>query len=252
MGIFIFVGFFSGVRTLSRIKEYKSGIKDGIPIFLGYLAVSFAFGIQASKVGLNFFEAGLMSFTNLTSAGQFSALVTITAGGTLIELAFTQLIINMRYLLMSCALSQKIKEGTPFYHRFFMAFGITDEIFGVSVTRVTPLSPFYSYGLMSVAIPGWTMGTVLGVISGTFLPQNVINALGIAIYGMFIAIIIPEAKKENSVLATVISAMLLSCGFYYLPFIKEISEGFRIIIITIAVSAFMAVLFPRKEEQDEN
>lgn len=235
---------------MKRLGEYKSGIKDGIPIFLGYLAVSFAFGIQASAAGLSVFQAGLMSFTNLTSAGQFAALGTIAVGATYLEMAFTQLVLNLRYLLMSCALSQKIENGTPFYHRFFIAFGVTDEIFGVSVCRDKALSPFYSYGLMSVAIPGWTLGTVLGVVSGSFLPSQIISALGIAIFGMFLAVIIPVAKNEKSVLGVVASSMILSCIFYYAPLLKEISTGFQIIIITIVISAAAAILFPKKEELD--
>lgn len=228
--------------------EYTSGIKDGIPIFLGYLAVSFAFGIQASKIGLTVFQAGLMSFTNFTSTGQFASLTIIAAGGTIGELAFSQFVINLRYLLMSCTLSQKLKDNTPFYHRFPVAFGISDEIFAASVTKSGELSPFYSYGLMSAAITGWTLGTVLGVVSGDFLPGNIISALGIAIYGMFVAIIIPQTKKEKSVLSVVISAMIMSCLMYYIPYLSEISAGFRIIIITIVISVIAALLFPVKED----
>ncbi len=236
---------------MRRLEEYKSGIRDGVPIFLGYLAVSFAFGIQASKAGLSAFQAGVMSAVNVTSAGQFAALTAIAAGASLGELAFTQLVINLRYMLMSCALSQKLSSKTPFIHRFFVAFGITDEIFGVSVTRKGALSPYFSYGLMSIAIPGWVLGTVLGVISGSFLPQMIISSLGIAIYGMFIAVIIPEAKKDKAVLGVVISSMIFGCLFYYVPVIKEISSGFKIIIITIAIAAAAAVLFPVKEDDTD-
>ncbi len=231
---------------MKRLVEYKSGIKDGFPIFLGYLAVSFAFGIQASKIGLTVFQAGLMSLTNLTSAGQFASLSIISVCGTIGELAFSQFVINLRYMLMSCALSQKFKYNIPFYHRFLIAFGITDEIFGVSVTKAGELSPFYSYGLMSISIPGWTLGTVIGVIFGDFLPGNIISALGIAIYGMFVAIIMPESKKEKSVLYVVIGSMILSCLMYYIPYLSEISSGFRVIIITIVISSIAALLFPVK------
>lgn len=236
---------------MKRTEEYKAGVKDGIAIFLGYLAVSFAFGIQASAVDINAFQAGLMSLTNLTSAGQFAALAAIAAGGSYLEMAVTQAVLNLRYLLMSCSLSQKLKEGTPFYHRFFIAFGVTDEIFGVSVCREEALSPFYSYGVMTAAIPGWVLGTVLGVVSGGFLPKEITSALGIAIYGMFIAIIIPASKKDKAVFGVVISAMLLSCGFYYLPYVREISSGIRVIIITVVVAGAAALLFPREEEQQD-
>lgn len=233
---------------MKNLTEYKTGVKDGIPIFLGYLAVSFAFGIQACKIGLTAFQAGLMSFTNFTSTGQFASLTIIASCGTIGEMVFSQFIINLRYLLMSCTLSQKLKENTPFFHRFLIAFGISDEIFAASVTKDSELCPFYSYGLMSSAITGWTSGTVLGVISGDFLPGNIISALGIAIYGMFIAIIIPQTKKEKSVLCVVISAMIMSCMMYYLPYLSEISSGFKIIIITIVISVIAAILFPVKED----
>lgn len=241
--VFVIEGY-----ILKNLTEYKTGVKDGIPIFLGYLAVSFAFGIQACKIGLTAFQAGLMSFTNLTSTGQFASLTIIASCGTIGELAFSQLIINLRYLLMSCTLSQKLKTSTPFYHRLLIAVGVTDEIFGVSITRDSRLSPFYIYGLTSSAITGWTSGTVIGVISGDFLPKNIISALGIAIYGMFIAIIIPKTKKEKSVLCVVISAMIMSCMMYYLPYLSEISSGFKIIIITIVISVIAAILFPVKED----
>lgn len=233
---------------MKNLTEYKSGIKNGIPILLGYFAVSFAFGIQASKVGLTIFQSGLMSFTNFTSTGQFATLTIIASAGTIGELVFSQIVINLRYLLMSCTLSQKFNESTPLYHRLLVAVGVTDEIFGVSVTKKSELSPFYSYGLTTSAISGWTFGTILGVISGDFLPANIISALGIAIYGMFVAIIMPEAKKEKSVLGVVISSMIISCLMYYLPFLNQISAGFRIIIITIIISVIAALLFPVKED----
>lgn len=233
---------------MRNLTEYKLGVKDGIPILLGYFAVSFAFGIQASKIGLTVFQAGLMSFTNFTSTGQFATLTIIAAGGSIGEVAFSQLIINLRYLLMSCTLSQKLNENTSLPHRLLVAFGNSDEIFGASVTREGELSPFYSYGLTTSSISGWTFGTVIGVVSGDFLPVSIISALGIAIYGMFAAIIMPEAKKEKSVLGVVISAMIISCLMYYLPYLSEISTGFRIIIITVLISAIAALLFPVKED----
>ena len=181
---------------MTRKQYFSSGLKDGMPICFGYFAVSFAFGIQAAGIGLSVFEASVLSALNVTSAGQFAALAIIASGASLIELAFTQLIINLRYFLMSCALSQKLSPSLPLGHRLGIAYGMTDEIFAVSVSQREPLSPFYSYGLIAVAIPGWVLGTALGAAAGNILPTVLTNALGIAIYGMFIAIILAACKRE--------------------------------------------------------
>ncbi len=223
---------------------YKLGIIDGIPIALGYLAVSFSLGIQAKSAGLSAFYATLMSLLNSTSAGEFAAISIIATTGSYTELAFSQLIINLRYMLMSCSLSQKIDPGSSFFHRFIMAGGITDEIFGISSAISGKLNPFYTYGAMSVAVPGWALGTLLGVIFGNILPEIVVNALSLALYGMFIAIIIPPAKKEKPVAAAVIISMIVSYGCTILPFIKEISSGTRIIILTVVISLIFAIFFP--------
>ena len=151
---------------LNQIDCFKKGLKDGVPIATGYLAVSFTLGIAAKKVGMNTFQATLMSFLNLTSAGEFAAIGLIGTGASYLEMAITQFIINIRYFLMSCALSQKLEKNLPFFHRFFLAFGITDEIFGLSVSVSGKLNPYYTYGMMTLAIPGWALGTCLGVITG--------------------------------------------------------------------------------------
>lgn len=235
---------------MTRLQEWKCGVRDGLPICFGYFAVSFAFGIQAGAVGLTALEAALMSLTNVTSAGQFAALGIIAAGSSYLEMAFTQLVINLRYCLMSCALSQKLKSGTSSVHRFGIAYGVTDEIFGVSMCREKNLNPFYAYGLISIAVPGWVLGTFFGVISGSLLPQNVISALGIAIYGMFIAIIIPTAKKDKHVLYVILAAVVMSTLFYFMPFLQSISSGFQIILITLLIAGLAAWLFPRDEEEE--
>ena len=167
---------------MTRKQYFSSGLKDGMPICFGYFAVSFAFGIQAAGIGLSVFEASVLSALNVTSAGQFAALAIIASGASLIELAFTQLIINLRYFLMSCALSQKLSPSLPLGHRLGIAYGMTDEIFAVSVSQREPLSPFYNYGLIAVAIPGWVLGTALGAAAGNILSAVLTNALGIAIY----------------------------------------------------------------------
>lgn len=233
------------------MNHFKQGVKDGLPICFGYFAVSFAFGIQAGDVGLTPFQAFIMSVTNLTSAGQFASLGVIAAGASYLEMAFLQFVINMRYFLMSCALSQKIEQHMKPIHRFFMSYGITDEIFGVSVLREGELSPWYSYGLISVAVPGWGFGTLVGVVMGNILPTIVINALGIAIYGMFIAVILPPAKKDKAVLGVVLSAMALACVFQYVPVLSTVSSGMQVIIITLLVAGVAAWLRPREEESHE-
>lgn len=236
---------------MSRFDFWKKGLKDGFPIFLGYLAVSFTFGIAAKNAGISSLQAVLISATNLTSAGQFAALDIIATSSTYFEMAFTQLIINLRYCLMSSALSQKLSQKMPFWHRFIMAFGVTDEIFGVSVSVKDKLNPFYSYGLMSAAIPGWTLGTALGVISGSLLPARFISALSVALYGMFIAIIVPPARKSKLILGIVSVSMLLSYLFTLLPVLSKISSGFRIIILTILIAGASAILFPVNDEEKE-
>ena len=220
-------------------------------VFLGYLAVSFTFGIAAKNAGLSALEAVLMSATNLTSAGQFAALDIVAGALSYVEMAFTQLIINLRYCLMSSALSQKISQKMPFWHRFIMSFGVTDEIFGLSVNVKGKISPFYSYGIMSVAIPGWTFGTLLGIISGSLLPARVISALSVALYGMFIAVIIPPSRKSKIIAGIVIISMTLSFAFTKLPLLKEISSGFRIIILTIVIAGVAAYLFPVKDTENK-
>ena len=240
------------IMSYNKTSEWKAGLRDGLPICFGYFAVSFAFGIQAKNAGLSAFQASLMSITNLTSAGQFAALELIIAGAPYYEMALTQFIINLRYCLMSCALSQKFGKNTASGHRLTIAYGVTDEIFGVSICRTGPISPPYSYGLMTVAVPGWTLGTLLGVISGNLLPASIINALGIAIYGMFLAIIIPAAKQEKTVMAVVLSAIFLSTVFRFAPVFKTISPGFQIILITVLVAAAAALLFPVSDEKEQN
>ena len=236
---------------MSNLSIYKKGTKDGMPICLGYLAVSFAFGIQASRIGLSAFQAVIMSLSNVTSAGQFASLSIIAAGASLFELAMTQLILNLRYLLMSCALSQKFSQNTSTLSRLIVAHGVTDEIFGVSVSVKGELNPFYNYGLMTVSIFGWCMGTLLGVISGDLLPLSVTSALGIAIYGMFIAIVVPDAKKDRHILFAALFAVAISCILKYAPIVSAISSGFQIIIATVLSASLTAILFPVEDEKDE-
>ena len=228
----------------TKTKFFK-GMADGIPIGLGYLSVSFGFGIMAVGAGLSPFEAFVISLTNLTSAGQAQGVSVIAAGGTLAEMALVQLVINIRYALMGLSLSQKLdKRFTPI-HRFFAAYGITDEIFAVCSSQKEPLLPGYMYGVIVVSTFGWTLGTFLGAMAGELLPKPVSSALGIVLYGMFIAIVIPAAKREKSILTvSVIAALLGIVCKHLLPFI---SGGFAVIICAAAASVIGALLFPRKE-----
>ena len=232
-----------------RILQFKAGLKDGVPIGLGYLAVSFTFGIMAKGAGLTILEAVVLSLTNLTSAGQFAGLGIITAGSSLVEMALAQLIINLRYCLMSCSLSQKLDSKMPHFHRFLMAYGVTDEIFGVSVCKNGILSPYFSYGLMAMAVPGWTIGTLLGAVSGSLLPTRLLSALNVALYGMFLAVIIPPARENKVLRMVILVSMALSFLFTQIPVLRDISSGFKIIILTFIVAGSAAVLFPVKEEE---
>lgn len=236
---------------VSKLDLWKQGFKDGIPICLGYFAVSFTFGLQCGMGGLSIFEATLISFTNLTSAGQFGGLDLIISQASYLEMAFTQLILNLRYILMSTSLSQKLDTKATIVQRLIVSHGITDEIFGVSMLTKGRLSPYYSYGVMSAAIPGWTIGTFVGIAIGNVLPNNVLNALSIAIYGMFIAIVIPPAKKDKIILLVVILSMFLSWLFSVLPLLNTISSGFKIIIVTLIIATLAAYFFPVKEEENE-
>ncbi len=224
-----------------------SGMKDGIPIALGYLSVSFGFGITAVGLGISVLNSFIISLTNLTSAGQAQGVSIIAANGSLLEMALVQLIINMRYALMAISLSQNLDKSFRLRHRLIAAYGITDEIFAVCATRKEPIKPMYMYGIIIVSTAGWTSGTVLGASAGTLLPSNLISAFGIMLYGMFLAIIIPPAKKSFSVLLVImVSAGLSTICKYLLPFI---SGGFTVIICGIAASLIGALLFPVGEEK---
>jgi len=234
-----------------NIKHWKNGVKDGIPICLGYFAVSFTFGIVAKLEGLTPFQAVLMSATNYTSAGQFAALGLIGTSATYVEMAITQLVINIRYCLMSCSLSQKMDSKTAFLHRFLIAFGITDEIFGVSVCKEGKLNQFYNYGLMSIGMPGWVVGTFCGIVSGNLLPERIISALSIALYGMFIAVIIPPAKGNKLLSGIILLSMIISLLFTKISILRHISSGFKIIFLTVLIAGIAALLFPIKEVANE-
>lgn len=232
-----------------KTQAFKDGIRDGIPIALGYAAVSFALGIAARNHGLSWIEATVMSLLNNTSAGEFAALEQIRINAPLIELALIQLIINLRYLLMSCALSQKLAQETSFWHRLAIGFDVTDEIFGISIAYPGKLNPFYSYGAMMVSIPCWAFGTCMGVLLGNALPASIVSALSVALYGMFIAIVIPPARESRVLAGVVLVSMVSSILFDLLPMPEWMSGGMKIIFLTVAISLGAAVLFPVQEDK---
>ena len=227
---------------------FRKGIQDGIPIGAGYFAVSFTFGMMAVSGGLTPWQAVLISLTNLTSAGQFAGLGIIVACGSMWEMVLTQLVINLIYCLMSFSLSQKLEKNVSTGHRLAVAFGVTDEIFGVSASQEGRISPWYNYGVMSMAIPGWTLGTLVGAVLGNVLPGFLVSALNVAIYGMFLAVIIPPAKKNRAVFGVVIGAMALSTVFAEVPVLNKVSSGFVIIITTVVVAGLAAHFCPISEE----
>lgn len=238
------------------MKRFLEGIKDGIPIGLGYLSVSFTFGIAAVAPGdagnaLSVWQAVLISMTNLTSAGQLAGLQIMLYGGTLIEMAISEFIINLRYSLMSISLSQKVNRKFKGMYRWLLGFGITDEIYAVAILHKGEVSRSYFLGLMTIPYIGWSLGTFLGALSGNLLPAIVCSALGLAIYGMFIAIIIPPMKKSRSTLMVVCIAIILSCMFAYVPGLNKISVGFSIIICAVAASLIGAIFFPVEDTEDE-
>jgi predicted branched-subunit amino acid permease len=230
------------------LSKFKLGVRQGMPIALGYLPVSFTFGLIAVKGGIPVGAAILISMTNLTSAGQFAGTSLIIANATLGEISLTTFVINIRYLLMSLSLAQRVAPLTSFLKRCIMAFGITDETFAVASLEEKEITFPYMLGLITCPYWGWALGTALGAVTSSILPQPLQSSMGIALYGMFIALIVPAAKKEKAALVIVVIAVLISSLFTWLPKINSISGGWSIIIATIVASGIGAVIFPREDE----
>ncbi len=226
---------------------FIDGVKDGVPIALGYLSVSFTFGITAVNMGIPPITAILISLTNVTSAGQVAGIGIIATHGGFAEMALAQLIINMRYALMSLSLSQKLDEKYTLFHRIVTSFCVTDEVFAVASGKSGDIPARYMYGLITLPYLFWSGGTAVGAFLGSILPDMIKSALGIAIYGMFIAIFLPPSKKSQGVMCVVIMAAALSWFIYYLPALDFISSGISIIICTVIAAALGALIFPRKE-----
>lgn len=232
-------------------KWFLKGMRHGVPIGLGYFAVAFTLGIAAKSIGMTSLQSALMSFTMHASAGEFAVITVIAAGSGYLEMAITQLVVNLRYLLMSCALSQKVSEKMWYPHRFFLSYFITDEIFGISSTVDGKLNPWYSYGAACVASPGWVLGTFLGAVVGNILPANVASAMNVALYGMFLAIIIPPARKNRVIAVIVLVSMLASGALTLLEDVIPLSSGMRILILTVVIAGIAAFVHPM-EESGEN
>ena len=232
-----------------KTQELKEGIRDGMPICLGYLSVSMAFGLTAVKAGIPLWAAFMISLTNLTSAGQFAGMTLLVAQASYIELTITTFIINIRYFLMSLSVSQKVDKDFKTKERLISAFGITDEVFAVSMQRRTELSFFYMLGLIIPPIIGWSTGTLVGAVATSLLPETLTDAMGIMLYGMFIAIIVPPGREHKSVLVAIVMAIAASYAFTYIPFLSQVSGGWSIIIITVVVSGIAACLFPVEEKE---
>ncbi len=235
---------------MTYINSFKTGLKEGIPVCMGYFSVAFAFGIFTVESGLTIWQAVLISLFNLTSAGQLAGVPIIASGGSFVELALSQLIINSRYSLMSVALGQKLSRKVSLPEKLFIAYGNTDEIFAVSVSNEGELGTRYMAGLILLPVLGWTGGTLAGAVAGNILPTVVASALGIAIYGMFIAIVVPIAKKEKATAFCVLTAIALSLAFKFIPFLSTIPSGFTIIICAVIASAIFAIVAPIKEDAE--
>lgn len=230
-------------------NELRTGIRTGLPVGLGYFSVSFGFGTLAAANGMRALDATLISATNLTSAGQFAGLTLILAMSGLWEMVLTQLVINSRYALMSLALSQRMGERIGLFPRFFIAFINTDEVFALAMARQEPLTVPFLLGLGVLPIAGWVSGTLLGALAGSVLPLSVRTALGVMLYGMFVAIVVPPARKEKSVAAAVLLAVIFSGLFAWAPVLKELSAGVSIVVCTVAAAGICAALFPVQEAE---
>ena len=228
-------------------KYFSKGIKDGTPIALGYFAVSFSLGIAMKKADMTAFQGFLISLVNLASAGEYADLQVILSNGTYLEMAIATLVANARYVLMSTALSQRISSSTSLLHRMTIGYGITDEIFGIAISEEGDIHPAYIYGALCIAVPAWAVGTALGIVTGNILPALLVNALSVALYGMFLAIIVPPCKKDTYVLLAILISFTASALCTYFT---KIPSGTRTILLTVVIAGIFAFLFPHKEKEN--
>lgn len=239
------------MKNVTKKEEFFDGVKKGVPIGVGYLAVSFTFGIWAVEGGIPIWMVVFISLSNLTSAGQFAGAGLMMQAASFFEIGLSVFVINIRYMLMSLALTQKLKKGTRLGQKLIFGFGVTDEVFAIASTREREVTAHYMYGLISTPIIGWTLGTFLGAVTGSLLPPRLSDAMGIALYAMFIAIIVPPAKKSKPILGAILISVLVTCILKYVPVFKFITDGFVMIIATFVGAGVMAFLAPIKEDGDE-
>lgn len=239
-------------QPANKNTQLKEGMRDGIPIGMGYFAVSFSLGIAAKRAGMSPFQGFLTSALINASAGEYAGFVLIAANAPYLEMALITLITNARYFLMSCALSQKIKADTPLHHRLLLGYNVNDEIFGISISRQGFLHPYYTYGAIITAAPCWAVGTMLGIIAGNLLPLRIVSALSVALYGMFLAVIIPPSRQSRTIAVLVVISFLLSFISSVLPIIANISEGSRTIILTLVIAAAAAIIKPVNKEENQH
>lgn len=237
--------------TKDNLIIFKQGLKDGIPIGLGYLAVSFSLGIAAKTAGLTPMQGFVVSLLCMASAGEYVGFLSIAAGAAYIEIAMATLIANARYLLMSTAMSQRMESKLSIKHRILMAFGITDELFGIAIARPGYLNPYYSYGAFITSAFPWALGTSLGIIAGNMLPARLVSAFSVALYGMFLAVIIPPAKKDKIIAGLIIICFGASYVATQLPILKDFTDGTRTIILTVVIASLAAILFPKEVTDEE-
>ena len=231
-----------------RLKIFLSGVRDGFPIGAGYFAVSFSLGIVAKLSGITGMQGFFASFFTMASAGEYAGFMVIRESAGLLQMMLATLVASARYFLMSCALTQRLDPEMPFRHRLFIAYGLTDEIFGVQIARPGYVEPVYTYGLFVLPVLLWSSGTLLGIMMGNLLPAAIVSALSVAIYGMFIAIIVPPARKNRVILGCVVVSFALSFLFSRLPALSGIGSGTKTLILSVLIAGLAAVLFPLKEE----
>ena len=230
-------------------KVFLEGLRDGLPIGLGYFAVSFSLGIVARNASLTPVQGFIASLLCVASAGEYALFTSIQAAASFLEIALITLVVNARYHLMSTALTQRFDPKTPLIHRFLIGFGVTDELFGITIARPGYINPIYNYGAFLVAIPLWCIGTSLGIIAGNFLPARIVSALSVALYGMFLAIIVPPAKKNMVIMISVLISFAVSFACSKLTLVSQLSGGTRTIILTILISSIVAIIKPINDSE---
>ncbi len=235
----------------SRRAVFMEGVHDGVPIALGYFVVAFTLGILAKTAGLSAWQGFVTSAVNIASAGEYAGFTVIAANAPYLEIAVLTLVANARYFLMSAALTQRFSPETPLLHRLAVSFGVTDEIFGITVARGGMVHPYYNYGALAISVPAWSAGTSAGILAGGVLPATAVSALSVALYGMFVWVILPPAKKSRPIAGMVLLSFVLSLAATYAPVTGQLSGGTRTILLTLLIAGVGAALFPIAQEKED-